>query len=111
MKKHIGKILIMALATITAIIYFIFTINIEYNPSMENNVASEEDTVIMDSIAESVDTLGVEHLEKKETSGSSIKKPVKGKSGMKNNKSEKESKEEIYSKPKIIEREAQNEID
>ena len=111
MKKHTGKILIMALATIIAIIYFIVKIEIESSTNIDINVPSEEIPIIVDSIANPIDTLGFDHPKKEEHTIRKNKKKIKNRGNIKKTKLEKESKEVLDVKPDIIEREAKNEIE
>jgi hypothetical protein len=104
MKKHTGKILIIALATITAIIYFIASIEINKGippTPIEEELPLEEMTApIQDSLPQ------VSHLEK-EKAAKEKRKPEREKTAKPKAKVEKEKEKAAEFK----ERRASNELE
>ncbi len=111
MKKHIGKILLISIACITAIIYFIVTLNINstvLTPKKlpKNNI--KENKKVDEVLSNEMNEKSTNEIIEQEIKESNAKNKLIKKEKPKYNNS---SNEDLDIKSKIIEKEAVNELD
>jgi hypothetical protein len=111
MKKHIGKILLISIACITSIIYFIVTLNINSavltsKKLPKNNI--KENEKVDDVLSNEINDKSTNGVIVKEIKESNAKNKLIKKEKPKYNNS---SNEDLDIKSKIIEKEAVNELD
>lgn len=113
MKKHIGKILIISIASITAIIYVIITLNIEKSSVLTSKSLPKNNNIkIVNEVTSNEMAGNNTNVIKDNVNNESKSKSIPSKKEKQNNNNNYSSSNgDLDIKSKIIEKEAVNELD